>query len=273
MTKSQDRLSGKVAVVLGASGRGGMGEATARRLAKEGAKVVVAARRLAPLQELAREIGGEACVCDATKKPDIEALAAFAVKAFGGIDIAVYAAFKGCRSSIVDATEADIDEQLTVNYKGSFFFLQAMARAMRARGGGSIIMISTAAVRAIMENHAVYGGAKAGMEHLAQGLAVEEGKNGIRVNIIAPGLTRTEMSAGYVSVPGVVEAFAKEYPLGRIGTVDDVAAAAAWIASDECFCTGAIFEINGGLTLRRNPTYAEIEASKSQAASRASPPR
>jgi NAD(P)-dependent dehydrogenase (short-subunit alcohol dehydrogenase family) len=127
--------------------------------------------------------------------------------------------------------------------------------------GGSVIMITTASVRAIFEGHAAYAGAKAGTEHLVQAFAYEHGRRGIRVNAIAPGLTQTEMTAEFLSIPGMREAFEAEYPLGRLGTVEDVAAAAAFLASDECFMTGQILQINGGLTLRRNPTPAEIQAS------------
>jgi len=81
------------------------------------------------------------------------------------------------------------------------------------------------------------------------------------VNSIAPGLTSTPMTEKEVQIPGLEEAFLKEYPLGRIGTTQDVADAALWLAGDECFMTGQVLQVNGGLTLRRNPTQREISAS------------
>jgi NAD(P)-dependent dehydrogenase (short-subunit alcohol dehydrogenase family) len=83
----------------------------------------------------------------------------------------------------------------------------------------------------------------------------------VRVNSIAPGLTSTPMTERDVKIPGLEEAFLKEYPLGRIGTTQDVADAALWLAGDECFMTGQVLQVNGGLTLRRNPTQKEISAS------------
>jgi len=260
-----NRLATKTAIVLGASGAGSMGPAIARRLAAEGARVVVAARRREPLEALAREIDGAAMVCDVTNSAQLAALARFAADRYGGIDVAVNAAAQGHLAPLAETLESDFDRMMAVNYRGAFFFLQTMIRAMRQRRGGSIVMISTASVRAIFESHSAYAAAKAGMEHLVQAAALEHGRDGIRANVIAPGLTATEMSGGFVRMPGVIPAFTRELPLGRLGTCEDIAAAAAWLASDECFMTGAVLEVNGGLTLRRNPTMAEIQASMAAA--------
>jgi NAD(P)-dependent dehydrogenase (short-subunit alcohol dehydrogenase family) len=111
----------------------------------------------------------------------------------------------------------------------------------------------------MFENHAAYMGAKAGMNHVTRAVANEFGARGIRANIISPGLTVTPMLDGFLA-PGTTDAFVKEYPLGRLATVEDVADAALFVASDECFMTGQTFQVNGGLTLRRNPTAAEIQA-------------
>ena len=97
--------------------------------------------------------------------------------------------------------------------------------------------------------------------------ANEFGQKGVRVNSIAPGLTATPMTEAEVRMPGLEEAFLKEYPMGRLGTVDDVADAALWLASDECFVTGEVLQVNGGLTLRRNPSSREINASMAAAKS------
>jgi NAD(P)-dependent dehydrogenase (short-subunit alcohol dehydrogenase family) len=91
-------------------------------------------------------------------------------------------------------------------------------------------------------------------------VANEFGHRGIRVNSIAPGLTETPMTAGAMSAPSVQECFVARYPLGRIGNKADIAAAAVWLASDECFMTGENLQINGGLTLRGNPGIAEVGA-------------
>jgi NAD(P)-dependent dehydrogenase (short-subunit alcohol dehydrogenase family) len=116
------------------------------------------------------------------------------------------------------------------------------------------MQISSATATIMLNDHAAYMGAKAGVDHIVRVAAFEFGKYGIRVNSISPGLTATPMTAEHMAVPGLTEAFQAEYPLGRIGTSEDIAAAAVYLASDECFVTGQNLQVNGGLTLRRNPT-------------------
>ena len=139
---------------------------------------------------------------------------------------------------------------------------------MRASDGGrgSIIQISSATATIMLEDHAAYMGTKAGADHVIRCVANEFGSRGIRANSISPGLTDTPMTAGARQVPGLFESFRDCYPLGRWGTSEDVAAAAVWLASDECFMTGQNLQVNGGLTLRRNPTKAEMAAAIKRAA-------
>ena len=157
-----------------------------------------------------------------------------------------------------------------LQFIGPFYFFQAMIGAMTQ--GGSIIRISSATATIMLNDHAAYMGAKAGTDHVIRCVANEFGERGIRANSISPGLTDTPMTAGAKQTPGVFEAFAAAYPLGRVGTSDDIAAAAVWLASDECFMTGQNLQVNGGLTLRRNPNRDEITASvmKAMAAGAAS---
>ena len=124
-----------------------------------------------------------------------------------------------------------------------------------------MINISSASVHAVLNNHAAYIATKASGEALVRCFANEFGAGGVRVNSIAPGLTSTPMTEREVKMPGLEEAFVKEYPLGRIGTTQDVADAALWLAGDECFMTGQVLQVNGGLTLRRNPNQREISTS------------
>jgi NAD(P)-dependent dehydrogenase (short-subunit alcohol dehydrogenase family) len=128
-------------------------------------------------------------------------------------------------------------------------------------GGGSIVQISSATATIMLEDHAAYMGTKAGADHVLRCVANEFGARGIRANSISPGLTDTPMTAGARHVPGLFESFRPGYPLGRWGTSEDIAAAAVFLASDECFMTGENLQVNGGLTLRRNPTKAEMAAS------------
>lgn len=254
------RLDDKVAVVLGAAGTGNMGQVIARRFAREGARVMVAGRHAAPLAELAADVGGRSAVCDITRKADLESLAAATRAAFGRIDIAVNCTGWGLMTKLMDTTEEQLDRVTALQFKGTFFFLQVFVGAAAESGGGSVITISSASVYALLHHHAAYIGTKAGADALMRCFANEFGAKGVRVNSIAPGLTATPMTAKEVHMPGLEEAFLKEYPLGRIGTTEDVANAALWLASDECFMTGAVLQVNGGLTLRRNPTPREISA-------------
>jgi len=256
------RLSGKVAVVLGATRTGNMGQAIARRFLQEGAKVVAAGRTASGLRAFAEEAGCDWQACDVRHKPQIEALAAFTQQRFGAIDIAVNCAATGQSSPFEETTDAEIDEMLAIIFKGSFYFMQVMVCAMQR--GGSIINVSSAVADIMFENHAAYMGAKAGMNHVTRAVANEFGSRGIRANILSPGLTLTPMLGSFM-VPGMVDAFVKEYPLGRVTTVEDVANAALFMAGDECFMTGQTFHVTGGLTLRRNPTTAEIQASIARA--------
>lgn len=255
------RLKDKTAIILGAAGAGNMGQVIARRFAVEGARVVAAGRHEDELKRFAKEIGGVHALCDITKRADLDALAATATTAFGGVDIAVNATGWGLVKRFEKTTEEDLDKITALQFKGPFFFMQAMVAAMKVRGGGSIIQISSATASIMLDHHAAYMGTKAGADHVVRCVAYENGRYGVRANSISPGFTNTPMTAEAAALPGLEDAFIKEYPLGRVGTSEDIAAAAVFVASDECFMTGQNFQVNGGLTLRRNPTQAEINAS------------
>jgi len=265
------RLNGKAAIVLGAAGRNNMAQHIARRFRDEGAQVTVAGRHDDELARFADEIGGHWTRCDITKKADVTALARFGVEKMGHVDIGVQATGWGYLAPFLESTEEDIDKIMDLQFKGPFFFFQAMIEAMDR--GGSLIQISSATATIMLNNHAAYMGTKAGIDHVVRCVANEFGERGIRANSISPGLTESPMTGGDLSSrPGLLEAFTPCYPLGRIGTSDDVAAAAVFLASDECFMTGQNLQVNGGLTLRRNPTAAEIQASVMQAMAKAKQP-
>jgi 2-hydroxycyclohexanecarboxyl-CoA dehydrogenase len=258
-----DRLKGKVAVVLGASRENNMGQAIARGFLAEGAKVVVSGRGSAGLAAFAASTGCAWRACDVRDKSQLQALAEFAGSTYGPVSIAVNCAATGQYSQFEQTTDAEIDEMLAIIFKGAFHFMQVMVAAMS--GGGSLINISSAVADIMFENHAAYMGAKAGMNHVTRCVANEYGRKGIRANIISPGFTLTPMVSGF-NPPGMTEAFVKEYPMGNLTTINDVANTAVFVASDECFMTGQTFHVTGGLTLRRNPTAQEIELSVRAAA-------
>ena len=260
------RLEGKTAVVLGAAGDGNMGQVIARRLAAEGAQVVAAGRHESPLADLARELGGRHLICDITQADDLRRLARAALDWTGRLDVGVNATGWGLLKPFLETTEDELDRMADLQFKGPFQWLQAMIAGMVDAGrGGSLVQISSATATIMLNDHAAYMGAKAGVDHVIRCVAHEFGAQGIRANSISPGLTATPMTAQAQVTPGLFDAFLPSYPLGRVGTSDDIAAAAVWLASDECFMTGENLQVNGGLTLRRNPTREEIAASVTRA--------
>ena len=122
------------------------------------------------------------------------------------------------------------------------------------------MQISSATTQCIIDDHAAYIGTKSGAEALIRCVANQYGPQGIRANTVSPGFTDTPMTSASFSVPGLANAFIKEYPLGRVGTSEDIAHAVLWLADDATFVTGQNLQINGGLTLRRNPRPEEIGA-------------
>ncbi len=258
-------LEGKTAVIVGAADKGNMGQAIARRFRDEGATVMVASRREGASAEFAGEIGGYSTRCDLTRRSDVFALAESAKQKLGRIDIAVNSTGVALGGDFLEFGEADLDTMIALQFKGSFFFLQAMVAAMHGRGG-SIIQISSAVAQpscTVDGGYEAYMGTKAGIDHVVRAVANQYGKAGIRVNSIAAGHTDTPMhhaNFGGTDIPAWMKtAFAAEYPLGRYGTCDDIAEASVWLARDQCFMTGQVLQVNGGLTLRRNPLRADLE--------------
>jgi NAD(P)-dependent dehydrogenase (short-subunit alcohol dehydrogenase family) len=247
MTTSKNRT----AVVLGASEPNSMGGTIARRLIEGGANVVLAGRRQDKIKALGAGLGAEAVVCDITREQDVARLAKFAVTRFGRLDIAVNCAGEAIMGSIAETDEATLRRATDIHYIGPFFFIKHMAAVMEK--GASIVTISSITATLTFHNHAAYMGAKAGTDHLVRAAALEYGPLGIKVNSISPGFTESPMTADFLKIPGVREAFEQEIPLGRLNTVDDIAAAVSWISSEEAFLTGQNVQVNGGNTLRRLP--------------------
>jgi NAD(P)-dependent dehydrogenase (short-subunit alcohol dehydrogenase family) len=250
-------LAGKNAIVLGAGTANNMGQVIARHFTAEGAHVLAAGRNAAELRSFADSIGGSFAECDITKRDSSFALAKQAKECLGHIDIVVNAVGVNLLTPFEETKEADLRRIADAHFIGPYMFFQAMLGVVA--DGASLIQISSATATIMLNDHAAYMGTKAGFDHVMRCIAHEYGVRKIRANSISPGLTETPMTARAKSIPGVFETYRAAYPLGRIGTSDDVAAAAVWLASDECFMTGQNLQVNGGLTLRRNPTRAEVD--------------
>lgn len=253
-------LVDKRAVIIGAAGKDNMGQVIARRLAAEGARVLVAGRHRDALEALAAQIGGHASLCDITSEAELEALAESAARRLGGIDIAINATGWGFVKPFLDTTRDELTRMTALQFIGAFQFFQSMLRGMQDSGGGSLIQISSATATIMLDDHAAYMGTKAGIDHVVRCIANEFGQHGIRANSISPGLTDTPMTAGAKTIPGYWDLYAGRYPLKRTGTSEDIAAAVVFLASDECFMSGENLQVNGGLCLRGNPTREEKDA-------------
>jgi len=254
------QLDDKVAVVLGAAGEGNMGQTVARRFAAEGAKTVVTGRNEAVLSKLANSIGGAFYVADVADKSSMSDLIRFAHDTYGGCNAIVNAVGQNLMLPSLEVTEEQLDSIITTHIKGTYFLLQAAARYMSENGGGSFIQVSSGTVECLIENHSAYIATKAACESLMKSFANEFGRHGVKFNTVSPGYTHTPMTADAAQVPGLDALFETKYPLGRIGTSEDIADAAVWLAQDGSFITGQTLQINGGLNLRGNPTTDELGA-------------
>ena len=260
----KDRLSGRKALVIGAATADNMGQAIAQRFHDEGAIVVVAGRDADEGERFARSLGGHFVRCEMRERPSIAAAVRSAKELMGGLDIAVNASGWGLLKPFLETSEEELVAMSELSFTGPFMLFQELIKAMDQ--GGSIIQISSATARIMVNDHAAYMGAKAGADHVVRCVANEFGNRGIRCNSISPGLTLTPMTAKRAAMPGLVEAYTKSYPLGRVGTREDIAEAAAWLASDACFMTGENLQVNGGLLLRGNPSREDIQRSMREAA-------
>lgn len=248
-------LVGKTAVIIGASGASNFGSAIARRLAAEGAKVVVAARRREPLEQLAGEVGGTAVACDVTNEADIEQVFATATETYGRVDIAVYSAGIHSGVAIADLSAEDIRPTLEVSFVGALLFFKHAAAAMTE--GGSVITISSLTARLPGPGLAAYSGARAGIDYAIKVAAVEYAERKVRFNSIAAGLIKTDMTDAFFDMDPIIQAHLDETPCGRMGTLDDMAEAAVFLADGQRsgYINGQVLDLAGGQQMGHLPRY------------------
>jgi NAD(P)-dependent dehydrogenase (short-subunit alcohol dehydrogenase family) len=251
------RFTGKVVIVTG--GGSGIGRETALHFAREGALVVVANRRVEAGRAVVAEIerdGGTACFCatDVSKAEDVDALVAFAVHTYGGVDVAfLNAGTSGAFASTVDATEENFRNVLDVNVVGLWFGLRAVLRQMLAQGrGGAIVTCSSMAGLVGFADAAQYVASKHAVIGLTKSAALEVAPRGIRVNAVCPAVIDTPMAEGLsASLATPMKDLGAMHPIGRVGTPREVARVVLFLASDEAsFMTGDAIAIDGGFTAR-----------------------
>jgi NAD(P)-dependent dehydrogenase (short-subunit alcohol dehydrogenase family) len=246
-------LKDKVAVVTGGAGLNGLGFATARMMAAQGAKVVILDLEMANPQAAAAQLGAEhlGLVGNVTDKASCEAAVAQIKSKYGRIDILVNNAGITQPVKFLDITGADYDRILDVSLRGTLYASQAVLPLMIAQNSGSIVCISSVSAQ---RGGGILGGphysaAKAGVLGLARAMAREYGGNNIRVNCVTPGLIATDINKGKIP-EDKRQAILDGIPLGHIGEPNDVAGCVVFLASDlSKYCTGVTLDVNGGMLI------------------------
>ena len=237
-------------IVFGAYG--GIGSALSRRLSSKGAQLLLAGRDESRLASLAAELGAQTFSLDATNTREVEACLKHATESFGQVN-----GMANCVGSLLLKpahliSDDEWDATLTTNLKSAFAVVRAAAMTM-GRQGGSVVLLSTAAARIGLANHEAISAAKAGIEGLALAAAASYAAKGIRVNCVAPGMTRTPLTAKLVQNEMMAKASAGMHALGRIGEPSEIASAIAWLLDPEqSWVTGQVIGVDGGLSRIRS---------------------
>lgn len=251
------RFQDKVVVVTGAGG--GIGGATARRFAAEGAQVAVMDRDLASAERTAATItaaGGRALAlrCDITVRAEVDAAVAATVAGLGPIDVLVNNAGWDVFAPFLKTQPSQWEQLIAINLTGALHMHHAVLPGLVERRRGRIVNIASDAARVGSSGEAVYAACKGGLVAFSKTLAREHARHGITVNVVCPGPTDTALFADYKLGAGnpekLEEAFRRSIPLGRIGQPEDLPGAILFFASDDAgYVTGQVLSVSGGLTM------------------------
>ena len=251
------RFDGKTVIVTG--GGGGIGGATCRRFASEGAQVAVFDMNLEAAEKVAADIratGGRAtaCACTITDRAQVDAAVAAVEAQLGPIAVLVNNAGWDVFKPFVKTVPAEWAKLIDINLTGALHMLHAVLPGMAARQYGRIVNVASDAARGGSSGEAVYAACKGGLVALSKTLAREHARQGITVNVVCPGPTDTALLAGVAEgardPAKLIEAFRSAIPLGRLGQGEDLASAIAFFGSDDAgFVTGQVLSVSGGLTM------------------------
>lgn len=250
-------FEGKTVIVTG--GGGGIGGATSKRFAKDGAKVAVFDMNVEAAQKVVDEIkaaGGvaQAFKCNITDRAEVDAAVAAAEAALGPIAVLVNNAGWDVFKPFVKTVPAEWDRLIAINLTGALHMLHAVLPGMAERKYGRIVNVASDAARGGSSGEAVYSACKGGLVALSKTLAREHARQSITVNVVCPGPTDTALLAGVAEgardPAKLIEAFKSAIPLGRLGQPDDLASAITFFGSDDAgFITGQVISVSGGLTM------------------------
>ncbi len=251
----ENRLEGKRIIVTGAGS--GIGRAIALRMADEGARVALADVDEKAAKGVAEEIGGDTLVqkADVTDAESVEALVGRVVSEWGGLDVMVNNAGVGIASTVIEATEEDYDKMMDVCVRGTFLGMKYAVPAIRGSGGGSIINMSSIAALVGLNDRAIYCAAKGAILSMTRAAAIDHIEEGVRVNCIAPGTVDTpwisRITSTYDDPEEARATMQARQPHNRFVTPEEIAAMAAYLASDESgSVVGACMTVDGGMTAR-----------------------
>lgn len=245
----ENRFAGRVAIVTG--GTSGIGAATARQLAEEGARVVIAARNAERGAALAKELGPERVIfhqCDVGVQAEVEGLIAATVKAFGGLDILINNAGAACLAETPDLDPEVWHQTIAANLHSVFYACKVAIPHMCQRSGGSIVNTASISGLAADYGFTAYNASKGAVINYTKSLAIDHAKDNIRVNVVCPGYVETPMSA-VIGELNLYDTWVESIPLQRAGRPDEIARIIAFVASDEAsFMTGSVIVADGGLS-------------------------
>ncbi len=242
-------------VVFISGGAGDIGSAIVRGFVREKSKIIIGDINPDAAEALKEEYTSadiSICSLDVTSKKSVDAAAGLVKGNYGRIDVLVNVAGILCRESFFNTKKEDFEKSMAINVIGAFLLSQAMAEIMKEQGSGTIINISSLNGSAAIENRIVYGATKAALDMLSKSMAVELGEYGITANSVAPGVVDSAMCRVRLNNQEIRDEFAKNIPLGRLATPEDVCESVLFMASPHAsYITGAVLLVDGGIIARQ----------------------